>query len=256
MSASRAVLAPLVRPARVTDAAAISGIYCATLGAGYTTPSAIAHSVAEASGLQSRSRTCWFVAECATERPTGQSAAEGSTRQPATAARVVGLMMRSVVGAANALWVTREELPALGMPGFEDVPPQLLTLAPKAARFGLLENLGVLPAHRGGGIGTALTQARLRWFATQEVGFAYSFAWHTPAGCPAESTLRRAGFRFVRELPDFYLEDGLANGYACPWCGPACHCSARLFVRELDGPPRDTDQDDRDRSARREEGGR
>ncbi|MFZ0217088.1 MAG: GNAT family N-acetyltransferase [Candidatus Dormiibacterota bacterium] len=218
--------APTVRPARVADAAAISRIYCETLGAGYTTPDAIAREIAEATRLRSRSRSCWYVAE----RPAG---GHGPFAPPTVAPR----SMQGVVGAANAVWVPRASVSELGMPGFQDVQQQLLALAPGAARFGLLENVGVLTAHRGLGIGGALTSARLAWLRGLGVSFAYSFAWHTPAGCAAEPALRRAGFQFVRELPDFYLEDGLTNGYACPWCGPACHCSARLFVLALDPGP-------------------
>ncbi|MBO0702571.1 MAG: GNAT family N-acetyltransferase, partial [Candidatus Dormibacteraeota bacterium] len=111
---------------------------------------------------------------------------------------------------------------------------ELLRLAPRARRFGLLENVAVVPAHRRQGFAAALTRARLEWLREREVEFVYTFAWHTPEGIPAQPTLLRAGFRPLEELPDFYLEDGLRNGYACPWHGARCHCSALLCVRELE----------------------
>lgn len=191
---------PPVRPARLEDAEAIAAIYSATLGAGYLSAEEAAANLRDRTG-----HAAWFVAE-------------------------VG---GRVVAAANALWLLRDQLPQSAPPGFEQVAGRLLRLAPAARRFGLLENVGVVPALRHRGLAAALTDARLEWLRGQEVEFVYTFAWHTPEGIPAQPTLERAGFRALEELPDFYLEDGLRNGYACPWHGARCHCSALLCVREL-----------------------
>lgn len=191
---------PPIRPARPGDAAAIASIYSSTLGAGYLSADEASANVRDRTG-----RAAWFVAE-----------SDGG-----------------VVAAANALWLFRRELPRSAPPGFEHVAAELLRLAPRARRFGLLENVGVAPAYRHRGVAAALTEARLEWLRGKEVEFVYTFAWHTPDGIPAGPTLERAGFRALEELPDFYLEDGLRNGYACPWHGARCHCSAVFYVREL-----------------------
>lgn len=191
---------PAVRPARPGDAPAIAEIYSGALGEGYLGANEAAANLRDRSG-----RTAWFVAE-----------ADGR-----------------VVAAANALWLLRREVPSAAPPGFERVAGDLLRLALRARRLGLLENVAVVPAYRHRGFAAALTQARLDWLREREVEFVYTFAWHTPEGIPARATLERAGFRAVEELPDFYLEDGLRNGYACPWHGARCHCSALLCVREL-----------------------
>lgn len=192
---------PPVRPARTGDADAVAGIYTAALGDGYLSAEEAAVNIGDPGD-----RAVWFVAE-------------------------VGVQ---VVAAANALWIARRELPYAAPPGFEHVMSGLLRLAPKARRFGLLENVAVAPAYRRQGFAAALTGARLTWLREQEVEFVYTFAWHTPEGIPARPTLERAGFFAARELPDFYLEDGLRSGYACPWHGTRCHCSALLCVRELE----------------------
>lgn len=192
---------PPVRRARPIDAAAIADIYSATLGDGYLDQAEAAASL--------RDRTApaaWFVAE-----------ADGR-----------------VVAAADALWLRRRELHQAAPPGFEEVAAELLRMAPRASRFGLLENVGVVPADRHRGFAAALTEARLEWLRREDVEFVYTFAWHTPEGILARPTLERAGFRPLRELPDFYLEDGLRSGYTCPWHGARCHCSALLCVRELE----------------------
>jgi GNAT superfamily N-acetyltransferase len=195
---------PPVRPARLDDAAAIADIYTAALGDGYLTAEEASANLRDRSG-----RAAWFVADAG------------------------GI----VVAAANALWISRREMPLAAPPGFEQVAADLLRLAPRARRFGLLENVGVMPAHRRQGFAAALTEARLGWLREQEVELVYTYAWHTPEGIPARPTLDRAGFRAARELPDFYLEDGLRNGYSCPWHGARCHCSALLCVRELEAMP-------------------
>jgi GNAT superfamily N-acetyltransferase len=187
-----------IRPARVADAEAISEIYCDALGAGYTSPAVVAEE------LTAGPRGAYFVAEAG----------------------------GAVVGAANAVWIPRQEMLEVGNVGFGYVQEQLLQLG-GTQRFGLLENVGVRPAARGQGAGSALVAARLDWLEEQGVGFAYSFAWKTPQGSPAEPLLLAAGFQRIRELADFYLEDGIVNGYACPYHGAECHCSAVLFVRPL-----------------------
>lgn len=191
---------PAVRAAGPDDGPAVAGIYSAALGEGYLSSEEASANLRDRSG-----RAAWFVAEAAGR----------------------------VVAAANALWIHRRELPQAAPPGFENVATELLRLAPEARRFGLLENVAVVPEHRHQGFAAALTEARLNWLRDWEVEFVYTFAWHTPDGIPAWPTLERAGFQALQELPDFYLEDGLRNGYSCPWHGARCHCSALLCVREL-----------------------
>lgn len=191
---------PIVRAARAGDAAAIADIYIATLGPDYTTPDSVRDDIVGRAN-------CLYV---------------------------VGEVDGVVVGAANAMWVDRAEVLEIGSVGFHDVQVEVLELGRGAQRFGLLENVGVVPQHRGQGLGQALLQRRLEWLRDQGAGAAYSFAWHTPIGSPAAPLLERAGFNRVRELACFYLRDGLANGYGCPYCGPECHCSAILFFRSLD----------------------
>lgn len=192
---------PPVRRARVEDAPAIARLYSATLGDGY-----LSAAEARANLLDRSGRAAWFVVQAG----------------------------GSVVGAANAVWLLRRELPRSMLPGFERIATRLLQLAPRAQRFGLLENVGVEPAQRHRGFAAALTEARLDWLRERGVELVYTFAWHTPEGVAARPTLERAGFRALEELPDFYLEDGLRNGYTCPWHGARCRCSALLCVRELE----------------------
>src|SRR5205823_5527406 len=69
-----------IRPARVADAEAISEIYCDTLGPGYTSPAVVAEELAAGP------RGAYFVAEAG----------------------------GAVVGAANAVWIPRQEMLEVG----------------------------------------------------------------------------------------------------------------------------------------------
>jgi GNAT superfamily N-acetyltransferase len=189
-----------VRRARPCDAAAIARLYCEALGEGYASPEAMEVE------LRGAGDGAFFVAAS----PGGE-----------------------VVGAADALCIHGSALLDCGVVGFRRVQEEVLHLGGGCARFGLLQNVVVSPEWRCRGLGAALLDARLSWLRQMGAGLAYSFAWRTPQGCPASGLLTRAGFRRVREIPDFYLADGLANGYVCPFCGFACRCAAVLYVRPL-----------------------
>ncbi|HEX4213213.1 MAG TPA: GNAT family N-acetyltransferase [Candidatus Dormibacteraeota bacterium] len=189
-----------VRRAHPSDAAAIADLYCEGLGEGY----------ASSEGIDTELRGVSDVAFFVATSPSGE-----------------------VVGAADALRIPRASLLDCGVLGFRWVQEEILGLGAGCPRFGLLQNVVVGRDWRGRGLGAALLDARLGWLRQVDAGLAYSFAWHTPEGCPASGLLTRAGFRRVREVPDFYLADGLANGYVCPFCGVACRCAAVLYARSL-----------------------
>lgn len=189
-----------MRRARPGDAAAIAALYCDGLGKGYATPEGIG------AELRGAGEGAFYVAVS----PSAE-----------------------VIGAADALCVPRAALLECGVLGFRWVQEEILALGEGCPRFGLLQNVAVARDWRSRGLGAALLDARMGWLRQRGAGLVYSFAWHTPEGCPASGLLTRAGFRRVREIPNFYLADGLANGYVCPFCGVACRCAAVLYVRSL-----------------------
>jgi GNAT superfamily N-acetyltransferase len=110
---------------------------------------------------------------------------------------------------------------------------RILAAANGADRIGGLDNVGVLPAWRGRGVARALVSARLDWLRDHGANFVHSWGWKSPEGCHIEKTLLASGFKALDTVPDFYLQDGLAKDYTCPFCGPECRCSAILFVASL-----------------------
>ena len=188
----------VVRPGTPADAGAIAAIYAQVLYDGCYTK-------AEVETEMRRRQGVFFVAE-----------ADGQT-----------------IGAGNATWASpRSTLDAANI-GTRAAQRRILAAASGAGRIGSLDNVGVLPSWRGRGVARALVDARLRWLQSQGVGFVYSWGWKSPEGCHIEKTLRSAGLQALAEVPDFYLQDGLAKAYSCPYCGPICHCSAILFTTPL-----------------------
>jgi ribosomal protein S18 acetylase RimI-like enzyme len=187
-----------VRPATTADAPAIAAIYAQTLYDG-------SFSVAEVRDGMRQRQGAYFVAVAA-----GIIIAAGN---------VTYASPRSVLDSANV--------------GMRAAQRRILAAAGDTRRIGGLENVGVLPAWRGRGVARALVSARLDWLREHGAGFVHSWGWKTPKGCHIEKTLIASGFKPLAEVPDFYLRDGLAKDYTCPFCGPHCHCSAILFVASL-----------------------
>ena len=187
-----------VRPAVRSDAEAIATIYSSTLyDGGYSTVDVL-------DGMRSR-QGAYFVAE-----------AQGL-----------------IIAAGNVTYASPRSLLDSANVGMRSAQRRILAAAGQAKRIGGLENVGVLPEWRGKGVAQALVEARLGWLRQQGAGFVHSWGWKSPQGCHIEKTLLASGFKPIAEIEDFYLKDGLTKDYACPYCGPICHCSAILFVSPL-----------------------
>ncbi len=95
------------------------------------------------------------------------------------------------------------------------------------AEFMSLKTIVVDPAIRRRGIGSALARAALlrhpeaRWISP---------AWIDGDRIPADRLLRSLGFLPRERIPDYWLEDSLKRGYACPTCGNPCHCAAMIYT--------------------------
>jgi ribosomal protein S18 acetylase RimI-like enzyme len=187
-----------VRSATAADATAIAAIYASTLYDGACT--------------------------------TGEILSELRRRQ---GAYFVAVADGQVIAAGNASYSTPRALLASSNVGMRAAQQRILAVAGPAERIGGLENVGVLPAWRGQGVARALVSARLDWLRAHGANFVHSWGWKSPEGCHIEKTLRASGFKPLLEVKDFYLKDGLAKDYSCPFCGPLCHCSAILFVASL-----------------------
>lgn len=117
---------------------------------------------------------------------------------------------------------------------YRDFGP-VLELLSTHRRLGSLEAMAVAPAHRRRGLGLSLVRARLRWFAERGCTAALAVSWISNRPGASAPLFRRAGMSEGPTVPDFYFEDSLLGGWACPVDGKPCRCAATLFWCELAG---------------------
>ncbi|SDB92488.1 Predicted N-acetyltransferase YhbS [Raineyella antarctica] len=101
----------------------------------------------------------------------------------------------------------------------------------RSRKVGLLDTLAVRPDLTGRGLGTALLEEARGRFRSDKVRVWATPAWRSRLGTTVESLLTRAGMEPFAEVPDFWREASLAEGFICPVCGaPPCECSAVMYA--------------------------
>lgn len=98
-------------------------------------------------------------------------------------------------------------------------------------RIGLLQSVAVCAPQQGKGIGTSLIEKSLEWFRDNGATCILCIAWTDVAGCHIEGPVRRHGFTTCGDIAEFWKEDSIEKGYACPSCGNPCSCSARVMFK-------------------------
>lgn len=99
--------------------------------------------------------------------------------------------------------------------------------------IGSFEAVAVLPGARRQGLGNRLLEDALAWFRYEGCAAAVAVSWISGRPGASAGIFQRAGFAGGPVIPDFYLEDTLSEGWACPVCGGPCHCAAQSFHMAL-----------------------
>ena len=94
-----------------------------------------------------------------------------------------------------------------------------------------IETLAVDPQHNGKGIGSQLISATMERCREHGVGALFGSAWKQRNKINVGNLLLRNGFRQLEEIPDYWLEQSIREGFICPECGNPCHCSCVLFIK-------------------------
>lgn len=104
----------------------------------------------------------------------------------------------------------------------------------RARRIGLLDTVAVAPGMTGRGLGSALVDEARARFRARKVRVWATAAWKSPEGVTVSTILARAGMQPFTEVPDFWREASLSQGFRCPACGtPPCTCSAVMYAGQV-----------------------
>jgi GNAT superfamily N-acetyltransferase len=98
--------------------------------------------------------------------------------------------------------------------------------------LGSLEASVVAEDHRGAGIGRELAQRRMAWAAGLGSEIAVGIAWMSSPS-PSWPLFEGMGFELLGESDQIYTTDSIENGWSCPVCGNPCHCTGRLYAKDL-----------------------
>lgn len=100
-------------------------------------------------------------------------------------------------------------------------------------RIGYLRSLSVEPAFQRSGIGTALTEARLKWFQERGCTRAFAISWSNGLQNNSGEILRTLKFDLAARIEGFYRDALFAQKAICAVCGPSCACAAEVFIKNL-----------------------
>lgn len=98
---------------------------------------------------------------------------------------------------------------------------------------GVVKSVAVHRGSRRQGLAGALVREAISQLAELGAKSLVSLGWTDAAGCHIQRVLESAGFRPSGDIECYWLEDSIAQGYACPTCGPSCACTARIFWRSV-----------------------
>ncbi len=137
-----------------------------------------------------------------------------------------------LLGAVTYYLVSKESICRFLPNGQDDIAERLRLLWCNHA-VGLLRSIAVAPSYRGRGVATQLTEAGLKWCASEGATAMLAFAWDPPAGSQFAGVLKHSGFCPVMTIDNYWTNDSAAKGYDCPACGAVCHCGAVVYSRAL-----------------------
>jgi GNAT superfamily N-acetyltransferase len=137
-----------------------------------------------------------------------------------------------LLGAVTYYLVGKESICRFLPIGQEEVTERLRLLWCNHS-VGLLRSIAVASSYRGRGVATQLTEAGLKWCATEGATAMLAFAWDPPSGSQFVGVLKHSGFGPVMSIDNYWTNDSEAKRYECPACGAVCHCAAVVYSRAL-----------------------
>ena len=103
-----------------------------------------------------------------------------------------------------------------------------------SSNIGVLKTFAVKSKCKNSGIGTALVVDATTKMKEQNICSVITIAWKSNHGINIAGIMKNNDFLRYNEIPNYWKEDSLKEGYCCPTCGlPPCACSAVIFGKAL-----------------------
>lgn len=98
-------------------------------------------------------------------------------------------------------------------------------------KIGYIKTIAVDSRYEGFGIGNALTEKAVESLRKAGSNVFVSTAWKHAGVINLHGILSRNKFRKRLEIPDYWYEDSIKEGFECPQCGNPCHCACVIYIR-------------------------
>ena len=98
-------------------------------------------------------------------------------------------------------------------------------------KIGYIKTSAVDSHYEGYGIGNALTEKAVESLRKAGSKVFVSTAWKQAGVINLHGILSRNKFRKRLEIPDYWYEDSIKEGFECPQCGNPCHCACVIYIR-------------------------
>ena len=101
--------------------------------------------------------------------------------------------------------------------------------------FGVIKTIAIDPAYQNHGLGSKLLESTvLKIEAKYELENLFFPAWLVKNKSRLKGKLIKLGFRFTKELEQYWFNESINQNYQCSNCGnPPCTCNLRLFKKMI-----------------------
>jgi len=135
-----------------------------------------------------------------------------------------------IIGFCLCFIMTPQDIPQIIKLPESQIPRALMY----SDRIGVIKTVAVNKKCQGAGVGKRLIEDCYNELRKRQVQSMCSVAWSNNEKINVHSILSALGFRKLIEIPNYWSEDSLENGYMCPACGmPPCRCSAIIYTQSV-----------------------
>ncbi len=97
--------------------------------------------------------------------------------------------------------------------------------------IGIIKTVAVDERSKNLGLGSMLVGESLSTMEKQGVTSFASPAWKHAGIINIASILEKCGFEHAIEIPNYWYESSIREGFNCPQCGNPCHCSCVIYIK-------------------------